>query len=384
MTPADAPGATPRSAFTARLDAEGAARDLVDQIGTDAPCAVIFFCSWQHDGAALSAALREAWGSTSVIGCTTAGAFTEAEESADGVSAFAFGSDVVRRCGVALADYASVAPGEAVAAAMAQISGHLDLDLRTATPDRYVGIVLMDGLRGGEEEVNHALGVAAPTVEFVGGSAGDGLRFEETRVYCNGEVSGRGAVLLLLDMEAPFTVLKTESVEPTGRTLTVTDLDVESRVVRQFDGRPAAEAYAEATGLDEQALDVEAFTHFPLGFMEGARPWLRSPMQRTDGGGLRFLSQLGEGGTYSVMRQTDLIADTRRDVERAEKRLGTPVRAALVFNCVYRRLEMDAEDLHRAHRAIYGDRDVAAAGFHTYGESYLGHMNQTAVLLLVG
>ena len=201
-------------------------------------------------------------------------------------------------------------------------------------------------------------------------------------MFCNGEACGRGAVLLLLDMKAPFTVLKTESVEPTGQTLTVTRLDPESRIVHAFDGRPADEAYADATGLEAKSLDLQQFMRYPLGFMEGARPWLRSPMQRGDDGGLRFLSQLGEGGTYEVMRQTDLIADTQRDLEHAQDRLGTPIQGALVFNCVYRRLEMDAAGLHEEHRALYSG--LAAAGFHTYGESYLGHVNQTAVMLLVG
>ena len=82
------------------------------------------------------------------------------------------------------------------------------------------------------------------------------------------------------------------------------------------------------------------------------------------------------------MRQTDLIADTRRDLRRAQDTLGTPIRSALVFNCVYRRMEMDAAGLHDQHRALY--TGMSAAGFHTYGESYLGHVNQTAVMLLVG
>ena len=168
MTPARTQGAAPRSAFTPHLDAADAARDLLAQFGAEPPCTVVFFCSWQHDGAALSAHLRGAWPGTSVIGCTTAGAFTESEESADGVSAFALGSDQVRRSAVALAPYADAPPGDAVARAMDGIAAHLGLDLRTAMPDRYVGVVLMDGLGGGEEEVNHALGMAAPTIEFVG------------------------------------------------------------------------------------------------------------------------------------------------------------------------------------------------------------------------
>ena len=382
MTDTNQTGAPSRSAFTRELDADPAARDLCRQLGDEPPCAVVFFCSWRHDGAALSAALRERWPETTVVGCTTAGAFTEADEHDEGVSAFAIGRDQARRSAAALAPYEPDGAAAATRSAMAQLSGRLGLDLRTASPERYVGVVLMDGLGGGEEEVNHALGVAAPTIAFVGASAGDGLRFEQTRVFCDGEASGRGAVLLLLDMTAPFTVLKTESVEPTGVTLSVTELDAENRIVQAFDGRPADEAYAEATGLSLDALDLEHFRLFPLGFMEGDRPWLRSPMQRLPGGALRFLSQLGKGGTYEVMRQTDLIADTRLDLEQAEADLGTPVQSALVFNCVYRRLEMDADGLHHQHRDLYGQMD--AAGFHTYGESYLGHVNQTAVMLLIG
>jgi hypothetical protein len=379
---ADRPGAPPRSAFTLESDAARAAHDIRRQLGDRPPCAVVFFCAWHHDGAALSATLREHWPGTTVVGCTTAGAFTESEEADDGVSVFAIGRDQASRCGAALAPYEPAGPGAAIRAATASLSDQLGLDLREAAPDRYVGLVLMDGLGGGEEEVNHALGVAAPTLVFAGGSAGDGLRFEQTRVFCNGQESGRGAVLLLLDMTAPFTILKTESVEPAGASLTATRLDEENRIIHEFDGRPADAAYAEAAGLALDDLDIEHFRHFPLGFMEGDRPWLRSPMQRQPDGSLRFLCELGEGDTYELMRQTDIIATTRRDLQRAEADLGTPIQSALVFNCVYRRLEMDADDLHDQHRGLYGQ--MHAAGFHTYGESYLGHVNQTAVMLLIG
>lgn len=384
-TPGSETPSGPRSALTAHLDAREVARDLIAQFGAMSPCVVLFFCSWKHDGAAISAELRAEWPDARVLGCTTAGAFTESDDLADGVSAFALGSESVGRCAVALADYEQGDAEQAVAEAMRDISRQLDLDLRTATPDRYVGIVLQDGLGGDEEAVGHALGVAAPTVPFIGGSAGDAIRFVETPVFVNESRSARGAALLLMEMAAPFATLKSQSAEPTGRSLTVTEMDRTpggARIVRAFDGRPAAEAYAEATGLDAETLDTPDFLQYPLGLMEGDQPWLRSPVQLVDGGGLRFLCELGEGIRYEILHQTDLVGGTRADIDAAVEQMGAPLSGALVFNCVYRRLQMDAAELHAAHRSLYDG--IEAAGFHTYGETYLGHVNQTSVMLLVG
>ncbi|MGZ7081522.1 MAG: hypothetical protein ACXVJT_19090, partial [Thermoanaerobaculia bacterium] len=54
---------------------------------------------------------------------------------------------------------------------------------------------------------------------------------------------------------------------------------------------------------------------------------------------------------------------------------GAPVSGGLAFNGVLRRLEMDAKDLHREFLHVFDGLQVS--GFHTYGESWLGHINQT-------
>ena len=251
-----------------------------------------------------------------------------------------------------------------------------------ADPARFVGFVLIDGLNASEEAVNAALGNAAPFLSFVGGSAGDDLEFRRTRVFCDGEESDHGAVLLLVEMDAPFAVLKTCSFEPTPHLFAITKADAATRTVYEANGRPVLEAYAEAVGVEPGGVDSSVFVRHPLGITIDGQPWIRSPQQATDDGSLRFYCQVLEGVDLHVMTSGDLVADTRRAVDEARSALGGTVSGGVVFNCVLRRLELDALDAHEGFLGAFAG--IPAAGFHTYGESWLAHINQTCTGVLVG
>jgi hypothetical protein len=53
-----------------------------------------------------------------------------------------------------------------------------------------------------------------------------------------------------------------------------------------------------------------------------------------------------------------------------------------MFNCILRRLEMDQKDLGDEFVSTFGG--IPASGFHTYGESWLGHINQTLTAVVFG
>jgi len=80
------------------------------------------------------------------------------------------------------------------------------------------------------------------------------------------------------------------------------------------------------------------------------------------------------------MDPTDLIADTRRAFENAEASLGGHASGALLFICAYRRVEMEERNLTRTVIELL---TFPCAGFHTYGESWLGHINHTLTGLVV-
>jgi hypothetical protein len=316
-----------------------------------------------------------------VLGCTTAGEFTERSYGTGGAVAVAFSRRKVSRAAATLASFEGGVV-EGIREATRRLGEKLGTELRACDPGRYVGIVLLEGMRGHEEEANDALGQVAPFLSFVGGSAGDDLRFEEMRVYGEGGASSNGAALVVMQMESRFSILKTCSFTPRpGAPLRVTKADVTRRVVYEIDGIPIVQAYSAALDLPAERLDGRAFAQHPLGLMIDGAPWIRTPQLVLPDGGVRFACQLLEGMQVHVMDPMDIIADTRSALDKAQRSLGGRTSGGVLFNCAYRRVEIEERNLTRSFTDLL---TFPCAGFHTYGESWLGHMNHTLTGLLVG
>ncbi|WAZ26338.1 FIST C-terminal domain-containing protein [Streptomyces cinnabarinus] len=342
--------------------------------------ALLYFASSSYDPTVLAPAIAAHFPHTVAIGCSTAGEFTDLRNGTGGISAVVLPDDVVTHAAAALGDLGED-PGRGTAAALGALERLTHSQLRHLDTARHVGFVLIDGVRGAEEEVNDMLGNAAPLLDFVGGSAGDDFALRSTWVAVGADVSYEGVALMVCRSAAPYRVVKTCSFTPTGQVLRVTRADPASRLVHEFDGRPAAEAYADAVGLAVTALDVDVFMDRPVGLMIDNHPWIRTPQAVAPGGGLHFWAQIMPGMEVEIMRSGDLLTDTRAVLRRARLDLGGAA-GAVLFNCGFRRLEMDAKGLSPAFpTALDG---IPTAGFHTYGESWLGHVNQTLTGVVFG
>jgi hypothetical protein len=149
--------------------------------------------------------------------------------------------------------------------------------------------------------------------------------------------------------------------------------------VKEFDGRPAAEAYAAALGIQpEQAADF--FMAHPVGLMVGSEPYVRSPQQVVDGA-IRFYCAVKEGMELTLLRSTDIVGDTRAALA---ERLGAAASASglVNFNCILRTLDLELKGTSQEYADVF--KDLPTVGFSTYGEAYLGHINQTSTMLLIG
>lgn len=373
---------TASSRTASRAQASGSAQEVVasitaalrDGLAGQPATVVLFFASATYDPSDLAGPFTAAFPEADVLGCSTAGEFTDAASSTGGVSAIALPTSILTRGAAALVDL-STDPAQAVGTAVQAIEAKLGTGLRALDPSRHLGLVLIDGLHGAEEAVNEALGNAAPLLDVVGGSAGDDLAFAETWVSVGDQVSRCGAALVVCETTGPFTVLKTCTFESTATKLLVTKADVAARIVYEFDGRPATEAYADAVGCRPGELDSTIFMEHPVGLMVDGAPFIRSPQQVTSDGGIKFYCQILDGMEVEVMQSGDIVSETASAIAAAVADLGGQASAGVLFNCILRRLELDAKDETQAFVDTFAG--LPAAGFHTYGESWLGHMNQT-------
>jgi len=340
------------------------------------PKILIFFASSVFEGAAVSAAISGAFPGAMVFGCSTSGEITSGKMMNNSISAMGFSREAVGDVCVQVVE--DISGNMDVERAFTAFEQHFGVSMHDMDPGRYVGIMLVDGLCGKEENLIDHIGDLT-MVNFIGGSAGDDLRFRETHVYASGKSYTNSAVLALVRPLLPFLCLKTQSFSPMDKRLVVTSANEAGREVISFDGKPAAQAYAEALGVPLGDVSKH-FMHNPLGLLVDGVPYVRSP-QRVRNGSMIFYCGVKEGMELSILESTDIIADTRAALEEAQKQIG-PLSGVINFNCILRTLELEQWGLTGKYGELFSD--VPTAGLSTYGEQFIGHINQTATMLVFG
>lgn len=354
-------------------DPTAAATEILSSFSGLTPVVVLFFASSQYDPESISKAMKEKFPASTVIGCSTAGELVSGSMLKNSVVAMALESDAISGIEADVIDLSDrKAPSRAIIS-LADKFGLKPLDL---SPDKYVGIILIDGLSCAEEGLMEKIGDLVD-IPVIGGSAGDDLAFKKTYVYLDGKVYNNAAVLALIKPASRFELVKTQSFCETGKKLTPTSVDEETRKVIEFNGLPAVSAYAKAIDANETDVASYFMTH-PVGLIADGEPFVRSP-QRVDGSSIYFYCQIKEGVDLQVLESTDIIADTTADIQKIQEKNG-PIKGLINFNCILRTLQLYQDGKNDAYGSIF--KDIPMVGFSTYGEEYIGHINQTATMLV--
>jgi hypothetical protein len=324
------------------------------------PTFILYFHSSGFDADVVGAMLSVAYPGIPALGCSTAGEIATGIMMDGGLVVASFDADEIPHAEVVAIE------GDDVKGALTALTdrfAHVDFST-------HVGLILLDGLSGKEEALMESLGDSTDLI-FVGGSAGDDLKFVKTDLAVNGHITTASGVMALLHVPAGFDLIKTQSFSTTDKTLTPTRVDRKTRAVLEFDGKPAAKAYAEAVGAISAESAANAFMTNPLGLMAEDEPFVRSP-QRIDGEKLHFYCSVYEGVELAVLRGQDMVADTKNALAKSQ------FRSLIVFNCILRTLDLKSQGKTEAYGKLFTKQTI---GFSTYGEAYLGHINQTATML---
>jgi hypothetical protein len=368
-----------------RADTAEAIDELLDQLHADRASFTFVFFSPDHDARTVSRRLDKRVGPRGVGG-TTAGELSNLGFSHGTISGMSLHGDHVRVAADVIPnlDELSLLPLVHLPDEFARRLGHTKEDLE---PSRHTWMLLSDGLSGNEELLTPFFMQSAPETNLVGGSLGDESRHERVELVYHGRTYTNAAALLLLEYDGPFEILHHNSLEFRETQLEVTSVSRSGRVLNELDGRPAAEAYAEAIGLEPEALTPSIMASNPLGFPFRGRPFTCSIVARLKGGRLQTGNAVHPGDTLRLLGSDDLVGSTRRYVSKAlddfESDWGTPAQGALYFNCVMRYIESRAgEEAEELSRAL---NQVPMAGLNTYGEQWDAiHTNHSLTGMLFG
>lgn len=342
---------------------------------------VLFFCSPQYDLKALARELRRRFGSTPLVGCTTAGEITP----------FGYIDGSITGIGLTAPDFITVSElirdlrhftindgDKLVQSALSR----LDSRVRDRPQGTTFAFLMIDGTSRQEERVISALYGALGEIPLLGGSAGDDLSFRHTYIFKDGAFYEHGAVLLLVHTRHPFRPFKTEHFQSTDKKMVVTAADSDRRVVRELNAEPAAQEYARVIGQKRRDLNPVVFAAHPLIVRVGGEYHVRSIQQANADGSLSFFCAIDEGIVLTVAKSGDIVADLESFMDEIHRQLGG-LQVIIGCDCILRRLEIERKQVKGEISKILLENKVI--GFSTYGEQYNSmHVNQSFTGVAIG
>lgn len=374
-------GSEIRQAQSCATDAHEAVSEFHAAVSQPDIALVLFFCSSDYDLDAVAAEIRRRFAGVQVVGCTTAGEIGPAgycERSITGASfpADSFGAAVGRLD--RLQEF-GIDRGQAFAQEVLQ---ELETRAPQASPENSFALLLIDGLSVREEAVTRTLQHALGRRPLIGGSAGDGLRFRNTYVFHDGHFHPDSSLLTLVTTPLRFKAFMTQHFVAAEQRVVVTAAETRNRLVREIDGRPAAEAYADLIGAAPSALGPMHFAASPMVVTIGGSHYVRSISKAKPDGSLKFFCAIDEGVVLRVAHGADLVGNLEQAFAAVRSEIGEP-QLVIGCDCILRRLEViqnhqvdRVDDIMRRHQAV---------GFNSYGEQYRGmHVNQTFTGIAIG
>lgn len=353
------------------------------------PDALILFVSPRYDYAELLNAVRVTGRPSVLVGCSSAGEFGNGLQAEGSVSGLALWSDEIvfsATLGRGLREDFAGAARELVAGLKG--SGEATIPYKTA-------LILTDALAGQVNELVDELTIlTGGEYQFAGGGAGDDARFQQTFVFCDGQVATDAVVALEILSPRPVGIGVAHGWSPASSPLRVTD--AEGSRVMSLNATPAAEVYEEYARQVGQRFDradpLPFFLHHILGIETASGYRLRVPLRVGGDSSLVCAAEIPRHATVQLMRSSDALAidAAERATRAALDQLGDQrPGAAIFFDCVATRLRLGDAFLRElgALQRLLGP--TSFAGCNSYGQiarahgQFGGYHNCTPVICLL-
>ncbi len=343
---------------------------LERELEAETASAVLLFCSGAYDLQRLGAAIAKTFAAP-VAACTTAGQIGPGGFQNGGISGVSLHSPDLEMRPLLMSPL-SLCQSQAVSFARQQAQ-------RSARRSgiKSFGLMMVDGLSMWEEFVASAIYEALGNVTLVGGSAATTPKQPVAAVYHAGRFLKDAAVLAMFETSSlEFASFAVQHFVPSTKKLVITLADPERRLVYEINGESAAHAYAKALGVEESALTARHFACSPLLLDLGDQLLPRAIRARQPDGSLQMACAIEEGLVVSIGDSKDPLATLQAVLDDVERRVPEPA-VLLVFDCVLRRLELEARGLDAAVGELLARR--GAVGFSGFGEQ-LGPLHTTHTL----
>lgn len=366
-----------QTAFSSKSDTQAAIEEIIENLQGAAPTLLVVFAAPKYCTDQMPKLLHNAFPNTVIVGCSTAGEINSTAMLNDSIVAMSIESDLVSKVWVETVELDNC--GKNVQVACEKLSAEIGTSLDSLDSLYHAGMLIIDGLSGKEEEFMEAISLSA-LLPFIGGSAGDNLKFKKTFVFTHKGMVSNSAVICIIKTTNGYDLLKTQSfsVSP-NKMLRPTKLASCERIVHEFNNKPAAVAYAEALNCDVSELSSHFLTN-PLAMLIDHEPYVRSP-RIVENTSIHFYCALIKDHDYHVLNSGNIVEDTHIAIKYKSMETGNRIGAIVNFNCILRTIELQNINQTKEYAGIFAN--IPTIGFSTYGEQLGSHINQTATMLML-
>jgi methyl-accepting chemotaxis protein len=371
------------------------------KIGNSKVDLCVVFGSSKYNFSEVVKGVRQVTGNAPLIGCSTAGEFTEEKVGTGNIACAVISSDThkfLTGCGTGLR--------EDVLKCLKSSVSSFSLNSKDTEYPHHTYILLLDGLSGKGEEVSLAsLSTLGTNQKIAGGSAADDFQFKETFVFSNDTVVSNALSVAQIVSKINMGLGVDHGHAPVSCPFTVTK--AQGNKVYELDGKPAIKVWLDAArepakkfGIDVDTMwqnpeQLAKFTFiFEGGLLTGRHGykirWSGITPESKDF--LPFVCSVPEGSVMRVMeasRESEIESSRNAARYALNSMNGRKVAGALVFDCAVRSALLGNE-YYKAVDAIKGViGNIPFLGVDTYGEVALeegqlsGFHNTTTVVLLI-
>jgi len=369
------------TAFSSNPDPAAAIAEINQQIPQNNWALVLFFCSSEYPLEQLSNALIQAYPTTQVIGCTSAGELSPCGYQHHSITAIALSRDTFAVASALVTDlpnFSLASSQQLIDQLLRQTNDHAVAPI----DDHTFAITLLDGLSIQEEQFLKLLNANLGQIPLLGGSAGDDLHFDNTQVFYQGQFYQASALILLINTRHQMRCFSYHHLQSQAEKLIVTEADASQRRVYELNALPAATEYARVCGINEDQLNNLNFALHPMVIKVGSHSYARSVQRVHQDQSLTFYSAIESGVVLTKASPQNIVEQTQTWLQDLEHDIGAP-ELTLAFDCIFRYLEIDHLQLKPAMAKLL--KQYKVAGFSTYGEQFLGsHLNHTLTGVYLG
>lgn len=339
------------------------------------PDLAILFGSPDYNYEEVFKGIRSVVGDLQIVGCTSAGEFTDEEVSHGGIACGFISSDT--HC-----FFTGVGEGiqskqrEAIQAALKGIPTDIQ-----GYPFSSA-LLFIDGLSSkGEESMNIASAILGSNVKLFGGAAADNNQYRKTQVFGKGEAFSDGVSICFVASQSPLVCGVKHGHYPISPPLKVTK--AKDNILYELEGRPALEIWRKY--IQEEIPDSELKNHtihdsetltrlllkHETGLIANNSYKIRSPISSNPDGSINFVCTIEKNALMKIMatKPEDQIISARQAAqETRELTKGQKLAGLIVFDCSCRRRIL-REQFPKAIEAIKEIfPQTPLLGLETYGE----------------